>query len=113
MLEKVLTRAKRQVFNNLQKFGDVLGFLENEFALVPGLFDFGEFERNLPLGLGYEGADEVYLGLKNDFVGEDLLKNDGLVRDYSECDGKFFKSKVKNDDSDCDLSLSDMFIEDD
>lgn len=113
MLEKVLTRQKRQVFNNLQKFEDVLGFLENEFGLVPRLFEFGDFERNLPLDLGYEGANEVYLRLKNRFVGENSVKNDDLGYDYSEYDGKFFKSKVKNDDFDCDLSLSDMFIEDD
>lgn len=113
MLEKVLSRAKRQVFNNLQKFDDVLGFLENEFGLVPRLFDFGEFEKSLPLDLRYDGADEVYLGLRNKFIGENWAKNGGLLYDYEKCEGKFFKSKVKKDYLDCDLSLSDMFIEDD
>lgn len=45
MLEKVLPKKERLVFNNLHSFKDVVEFLRNKFDFEPELFDQIQFER--------------------------------------------------------------------
>ncbi|KAI4468695.1 trna-dihydrouridine synthase [Holotrichia oblita] len=99
MLEKVLPRHKRRIFNNLQKFSDVLDFLDVEFNIKPKLFDIKNSNkyRILPLWTSeLEGdiqVDENY---------------------YEANSGKFFSSKANVTDQnqdDNDYDLADIFIE--
>lgn len=106
MLEKFLPRRKRQVFNNLQTFDDVLQFLKLELEIIPRLFDVTEYLNNRPISLSYEGREEVYFDLKQRWHSEQ--DKDVGFYDYGASEGKFFKDKLRHSESDYDLS--DMFI---
>lgn len=109
MLEKVLPRRKRQIFNNLQKFADVLEFLKNELNIVPRLFSASEFLESCPSNIDYKNSDEIYELLKTKFVAEDAENECGYY-DYLENQGSFYEGKVAKT-SLGDYDLVDLFIE--
>ncbi|RZB41533.1 tRNA-dihydrouridine(20a/20b) synthase [NAD(P)+]-like, partial [Asbolus verrucosus] len=102
MLEKILTKKEKRVFNNLQSFSRVLGFIKDKFGVVPEVFDREEFSRTCLLDLDYNKRDEVYIKLKPEGEHDDEFN---LFYDYNS-KGNYFKSKVKEE---CDWS--DIFLE--
>lgn len=112
MLEKLLTRRKRQIFNNLQKFSDVLEFLENEFNIVPELFNVSDYFKMRSETIVYEGLDEVYHSLKKQFISEVFEEEEKCnLYDYSTTQGNFFENKLRKTVS-FDYDLIDLFFED-
>ncbi|XP_044747465.1 tRNA-dihydrouridine(20a/20b) synthase [NAD(P)+]-like [Coccinella septempunctata] len=89
MLEKILPKNKRRLFNSMKKFNEVLEFLKEELCIVPKLFNSDEFRKYKPLYLEYEhGENHLYLS------GESLVE-DEIDESIVERDGKFFESKVE------------------
>lgn len=101
MLEKILSRQEKRVFNNLQKFQDVLSFIKTKFNLEPQLFDSDNFDKTKLLTLDYTKRDEYYFKLKPK---NNVVEEYDLFYDYNS-EGKYFKSKV----DECDWS--DIFVE--
>lgn len=102
MLEKILTRKKRQVFNNLQTFESVLHFLKDEFDITPRLYDTEMFLKNEVNVLDYGTRNELYLSMRKDC-------ETNIFYDYDNSEGSYYKNKVASCDVDCDLS--NIFIE--
>ncbi|XP_063907819.1 tRNA-dihydrouridine(20a/20b) synthase [NAD(P)+]-like isoform X2 [Zophobas morio] len=102
MLEKILSKQEKRIFNNLQNFGDVILFIKEKFGVVPQLFDNDEFEQTRILDLDYANRGDVYLDLKPDGA---MDRGADFLYDYSS-EGKYFKNKVQDD---CDWS--DIFLE--
>ena len=95
MLEKVLPKTKRRVFNNLQSFADVLDFLREHFGITPKLPNDVDFKLNEILRLECEGTE----------VGEDVASD---RYNFEATDGKYFRSKtVENEESE--LNLLQLF----
>ncbi|KAF5304826.1 hypothetical protein FQR65_LT07843 [Abscondita terminalis] len=110
MLEKILPRAKRRIFNSLQNFHDVLLFLNEQFGFKPVMFDYETFQRRKPLDLDYINRNEVYHTLKLiDNSNKTISSNNVQDYCYNDSDGKFFKNKIVEDDS-SNLGLENMFI---
>lgn len=107
-----MSKRQRQVFNNLQKFSDVLSFLKDEFGMLPRLFTPEEFLLHRPIDISYEDRLSVYENMKPEALGSE---NDfDLLYDCENSDGKYFKSRVGNDtDGDSDCDWSGMFLEND
>lgn len=105
MLEKILTRHEKRIFNNLQSFCSVLSFLKEKFGIEPSLFDVEEFQQYHPINLNYGGKDCKYLSLK---PVTDKTEPFDLFYDFNT-NGKFFSSKVKEEEDGCDWS--DIFSE--
>ncbi|KAG5870097.1 hypothetical protein JTB14_013728 [Gonioctena quinquepunctata] len=105
MLEKVLPKKQRNIFNNLKTFSSVLQFIENYFNVKPRLFEYGHFMKTVSLGLNYENRHNIYEKLKP------IILNESDVYDCfsydSNTDGKYFSSKMTS----VDCSLSDIFLE--
>lgn len=98
MLEKVLPRQKRRIFNNLQKFSDVLDFLNNEFQIIPKLFDLETYNKHkiLPLWSAEPSTDES--------------TNDEY--NYEKNPGNFFTSKISvNEEDESGYDLQNIFVE--
>lgn len=99
MLEKVLPRHKRRIFNNLQKFRDVLDFLDTEFDIKPKLFDVEDFNKYRILTLWTSEVED----------------DNRMDENYYEVNsGKFFSSKVdviEQDHEEKDYDLGNIFIE--
>lgn len=106
MLEKLLPRRKRQIFNNLQKFSDTLVFLENEFNIVPNLFNVSDYFKTCSTVTKYEDLEEVYRTLKTEFMTEDEC----CWYDYNKKPGNFFENRVAKT-GDVDYDLVSLFIE--
>jgi tRNA-dihydrouridine synthase 4 len=102
MLEKILSRTEKRIFNNLQSFEDVLSFIRDRFAIVPELFDDTEFSKIRLINLDYAKRDDVYFELKPNRVKE---RCDDFLYDDSH-EGQYFNSRVRDD---CDWS--DIFLE--
>lgn len=106
MLEKLLSRVEKKIFNNLQSFQSVLSFLKSQFDITPQLFGKSRFLETCPLDLDYTNLDRMYLDLKPssdkkiDFV--------DTFYDPDDNKGKYFTNKLKEDVS-CDWS--DLFLE--
>lgn len=111
MMEKVFSREKRQIFNNLQKFSDVLEFLRNEFNIVPQLFTTEDYFKMCSKTVDYDGLSELYHTLKKQLIAESEAKEYCDVYNYNTHNGSFFESKVVKSDH-CDYDLFDLFIED-
>lgn len=109
MLEKVLTRKQRQIFNNLKTFSSVLDFLFQNFELRPKLFQREHFCKMASLNLEYSDRSCVYDELKP------VVNSNGsdfIDYDTSWSDGKYFSQKLTDvSSSDCDWS--NMFFEND
>lgn len=105
MLEKLLTRPEKRIFNNLQCFSDVLNFLKIKFDIEPTLFKVDKFQQYSPINLNYSGRDSKYLSLKPATVKAEAFD---LFHDFNS-NGKFFSNKAKVEDDVCDWS--DMFLE--
>lgn len=97
MLEKILPKYKRRIFNSLQKFADVLEFLYEEFEIKPKLFDIETFTKQRSLPIWSSGtADEVLID----------------EYDYEANSGSLFTSKIKaTKQSDEEYDLGNMFVE--
>lgn len=110
MLEKILPRKKRQIFNNLQKFSDVLNMLEHEFSIVPQLLNIKDYFKFQSEIVDYEGLGELYEILKHKYT-TDLVREEkeSDAYDYCKQDGKFFVKNIKKVDN---YDLIDLFIED-
>lgn len=107
MLEKVLPRRKRQIFNSLKTFSSVLQFLEDYFTIRPHLFEPGVFLKYANFNLDYTKRESVYQDLKP--IIEDF-KESFQVYNADNRDGKYFCSKITSDNNDsCDWS--NLFIE--
>nr|CAH7725417.1 unnamed protein product [Callosobruchus chinensis] len=100
MLEKLLTRRQRQLFNNLKRFKEVEEFLEMNFDVKPRLYDFEKFSSYTCLNMNYEDRDEIYKLLRP----ADLIdKKDCWHYDWDYSDGKYFNSRteeLQNDECD-------------
>ncbi|KAJ8935260.1 hypothetical protein NQ318_007070 [Aromia moschata] len=107
MLEKVLLRCEKRVFNNLKTFSGVLGFIKSRFDIEPRLYEPKRFSKAVTLYLDYSGRDDVYMDLKP----ADYYVDERLVYDTGDDNGKYFESKasLENDDDECDWS--NMFLE--
>ncbi|CAH1154839.1 unnamed protein product [Phaedon cochleariae] len=106
MLEKILPKRKRRVFNNLKTFSDVLLFIEDYFNMRPKLFELEKFAKYLSLNLDYSDRICIYESLKP------IELNDApLVEEHSyiDEDGKYFSNKVSPTIEYGDFS--DIFIE--
>lgn len=110
MLEKLLPRRKRQVFNSLQKFADVLDFLENEFNIVPRIFSVSDYFKTCTSLIDYENSNELYHNLKKKIASE-ILEDDNEWRDQYEQSGVFFENIVSKTNSGFDGGLLDLFSE--
>ncbi|KAF2893762.1 hypothetical protein ILUMI_12412, partial [Ignelater luminosus] len=98
MLEKLLPRSKRRIFNNLQSFKDVLLFLYEHFGISLQRYDLNKFENSKILDLDYNNREEVYLKLKrNSVMNSSLVENVSNDYSYENSNGKFFKSKLVDD----------------
>lgn len=108
MLEKTLTRKERQVFNNLQKFAEVLEFLYLKFGITPKLFEKEKFDKTRCLDLDYSGRDDVYCFFKEKFS---VNRTDAFCKtyNYSETQGKFFENKLVKDSDEVEYNLSGFF----
>lgn len=103
MLEKVLPRRKKQIFNNLQTFADTLAFLENEFNIVPQLFSVSDYLKTCSAAVKYEDLAEM----------NSIIKTKSMTAvdyDYNDKPGNFFETRVANT-GDIDYNLVDLFIE--
>ncbi|KAJ8985617.1 hypothetical protein NQ317_015110 [Molorchus minor] len=91
MLERVLTKCEKKLFNNLNSFSTVLDFIQSRFNVIPRLYDSEQFLKSVVLNVDYSGRDAVYADLKP--INLDLIG--GKVRyDCETNDGNFFKSKI-------------------
>lgn len=99
MMEKLLSKPKRRIFNNYQTFFQTLNFLKDEFNLRPKLYDIDMYKRNSVLNINYDHKNKVY----------DSLKEESF--NLYECDdkpGKYFQSKLTDAVED-DYNLSEMY----
>ncbi|EFA06141.2 tRNA-dihydrouridine(20a/20b) synthase [NAD(P)+]-like isoform X1 [Tribolium castaneum] len=101
MLEKILTRSEKRIFNNLQTFEDVLSYIKNKFNLAPQLYDTDDFNNVKLLEVDYGKRGEYYFEHKP----KDENVEYDLFYDH-ESHGKYFKSKVEDD-----CNWSDIFLE--
>ncbi|KAL3285488.1 hypothetical protein HHI36_000020 [Cryptolaemus montrouzieri] len=111
MMEKILPKRKRRIFNNFKKFQEVFEFLKKEFNIVPSLFGIEDYEKVIPLSLAYDVADNSHFGSDAKLLDE---KCEHLAYNSSWSNGKYFVSKTADEkctDKDCDWS--DMFLEND
>ncbi|KAF7266422.1 dihydrouridine synthase 4 [Rhynchophorus ferrugineus] len=100
MMEKILTRRQKRVFNNLKKFKDVLFFLEDNFNIRPRIFNNETFLKYNIIDIDYSDREKMYNTLKEFEIPE-----------YTKCeynslnsDGKYFTSKLEEADCDwCDI----------
>lgn len=109
MLEKLLPRNKRRVFNNLQTFSAVLTFLEEELNVVPQLFDISDYFKNCLCNLSYSNTDEVYHSLKEQYLKSAFLKEQERY-DCDDHEGRYFKNRTAEVDG-SDFELLNMFID--
>lgn len=107
MLEKKLPRKKRQIFNSLQKFCDVLEFLKDEFNVIPQTFNTDDYFKMRSETVDYEGLDKLYCMLKQQYSTDSKEESDS-VYDYTKRNGVFFEKKVEEVDN---YDLIDLFIE--
>lgn len=101
MLEKVLPKKSRRVFNNLQSFSDVLTFLKNEFDVSPKLYDINMFKNNavLKTDYSYQKSESI----------EDVID----YYNYDNNAGSYFESRrIEKSGLDVDCDISSIFIED-
>ncbi|CAG9857485.1 unnamed protein product [Phyllotreta striolata] len=98
MLEKLLPRNRRRVFNNLKTFSEVLEFLQDHFHIKPRLFE-------LDLFLKYNNITTDYADIDTSCLDNSEIR---------EGHGKFFTDKINesNDDDDVDCcGWSNIFLE--
>ncbi|KAF5304739.1 hypothetical protein FQA39_LY09516 [Lamprigera yunnana] len=107
MLEKVLTRNKRRIFNSLQNFRDVLLFLDENLGLTPQPYTYDIFKERKILYGSYTSKDDVYQKFKSLYNVKEA-KSNFVEYNYDDSEGKFFKTKLKEDESD--FGLGSMFI---
>lgn len=102
MLEKILSKKDKNIFNNLRTFNDVLEFIEHRFHVKPQLYKPKQFFNSAALDLDFLDRDEVYRNLKSmksvEVIGRDVY------RDFVNGDGKYFKGKINSieNSNDCD-----------
>ncbi|XP_044264296.1 tRNA-dihydrouridine(20a/20b) synthase [NAD(P)+]-like isoform X2 [Tribolium madens] len=102
MLEKLLTRSEKRIFNNLQSFRDVLSFIKDKFDLAPQLDNIDDFHNVKLFNLDFGKRHEIYFTLKPEdevFIDYDLFYD-------CKSEGKYFKSKLEGE---CDWS--NIFLE--
>lgn len=109
MLEKILPKYSRKIFNNLQTFQAVLDFLRDNFNVVPSVFPLDKFEKHERLSTNYENRNDKYMELKAEEDGKNVEYN--MTYNPDESDGKFFSSKKMVAD-DSDTCISSLFIGD-
>ncbi|XP_030747739.1 tRNA-dihydrouridine(20a/20b) synthase [NAD(P)+]-like [Sitophilus oryzae] len=107
MLEKVLTRKQRRVFNNFKCFKHVLIFLNEHLGIKPQLFTPETFSRYNSLDTDYSGREVCY----NELNPSKNTCNMKPQHDYLATSGKFFNSKQNVDNVDVDSHWSDIFDE--
>ncbi|CAH0551518.1 unnamed protein product [Brassicogethes aeneus] len=106
MLDKILSRKQKQVFNNFQHFQEVLGFLKTSFGIVPKHFNNDMYDHFKLIKTDYSNRDQVYNKLKPN----DINKIKDILYDCESNKGKYFNSKIQeNENQFCDLS--GMFLE--
>ncbi|KAK5647237.1 hypothetical protein RI129_002129 [Pyrocoelia pectoralis] len=109
MLEKLLTKSKRRIFNSLQHFEDVLSFLREHLNLRPTVYDSNMFKQQKILNLDYCNRDKLYNKLKELYNSDIEIELTNLKYNYDDTNGKFFKNKLIDDNS-VDLGLEKVFI---
>ncbi|KAH1005558.1 hypothetical protein HUJ04_006518 [Dendroctonus ponderosae] len=110
MLEKILNKKERQVFNNLKQFSTVQEFLAQHLGIRPKLFGREHFVQSLPLNIHTESRDFLYNELKP--PEESVCTEYDFLYDSSKSNGKFFEGKLTDEiNEDCDWT--DMFYEND
>nr|CAI5822757.1 unnamed protein product [Callosobruchus analis] len=107
MLEKLLTRRQRQVFNNLKRFKEVEEFLKLHLDVTPQLYDFEKFSNYTCLTTDYTDRDDIYKLLRP----ADLIdRKDCWQYDWDSSDGKYFNTKKEqSQNGDCDWA--NIFLE--
>lgn len=100
MLEKILIKRKRRIFNNYQSFTSVLDFIHLEYGLRPKLYDIDDYNRNNAiLNLDYKDRIDVYDSISKSNIINNFNYN------YENNHGKYFNSKLGEcNEIDCDLS---------
>lgn len=109
MLEKILSKTKRRIFNSLQNFHDVLLFLDENFNVKPEFYNYEVFNVRKNLDIDYTGRDEIYQKLKSEIYDKEELITSVQEYNYDDRDGIFFKTKVTRDDS-LEFDLENIFI---
>lgn len=95
MLEKVLAKRQRRVFNNLKTFSSVLDFLEQTFGITPQLFKEEHFFQTLNLDLSFQDCPDIF----------NALKPAGDVKyNLEQSEGHYFRQKLHEEDGECDWS---------
>lgn len=89
MLQKILPRKDKVIFNNLRTFVDVLEFLERKFHVTPQLFEPERFFESMALDLNFLDRGEVYRDLK-------LLQEVREMEEEVYREGKYFKEKISS-----------------
>lgn len=115
MLEKILAKQLRKIFNNLQTFEVVLQFLYEHFNIKPNVFSKEQFKINDRIPLSYLMRDDKYLELKCELQSLDF--NELYESQYNPdlTDGNYFHSKTNGSDDDVDnmdTCISSLFIND-
>lgn len=107
MMEKILPKKSRKIFNNLQSFDGVLQFLFEYFNIEPTIFSLQKYTLYNRLPLMYSNRNDKYLELKSsaecDVYNCDIKYNSDLQ------DGKFFSYKKNVDDMD--TCISSLFLD--
>lgn len=99
MLEKVLVKKQRKIFNNLKTFSSVLDFLEQSLGITPQLFTEEHFLQTLNLDLSFQDRQNIFEELKP-------CKGDIELSDYNleQSDGNYFRQKLYEEGGECDWS---------
>ncbi|XP_018575327.1 tRNA-dihydrouridine(20a/20b) synthase [NAD(P)+]-like [Anoplophora glabripennis] len=110
MLEKVLPRKEKRIFNNLKSFSDVLEFIRDYFDIRPQLYEPMQFYKNVVLDLDFFDREEVYRNLKS--LESFQETNEAILYDCED-DGKYFKNKISPVEKNSECDWSNLFLEND
>ncbi|XP_017780158.1 PREDICTED: tRNA-dihydrouridine(20a/20b) synthase [NAD(P)+]-like isoform X2 [Nicrophorus vespilloides] len=95
MLEKILPKYKRRVFNKLKEFDDVLAFLEAELLLKPQLYDVDTFRNSYNLTLDYKDTISVYTRLRDRNACNEAFVDESNEYNSEATDGSYFNKKLE------------------
>lgn len=102
MLEKVLTKSQKKIFNFLTSYEDILRFLYQTYEIKPQICDDIIFDN---MDCAFNSVD--YSVLKNIYCQTDDTKDVppcDQIYDSSLSDGKYFNSAISQDNNDLDYT---------
>lgn len=106
MMDKLISRKQKRIFNNLKLFSEVLNFLKVSFDIAPQLFSPDEFIKLAAFDIDYSDSNVLYQELKPEH--EDEIDGFKLLNSVNK-NGKFYENRINFAESD----LSNMFLEND